>query len=119
MVGGRLPHTPRADGVPRSTSPGPIGRQHDGAERARARNYASRARFAVTVGGNVFRMSRIRRGGFIFITSIADHAPRHVHVYRGRRLVVKWDLDNDQPMVGSATKAIRKHIVALRKEGRV
>ena len=39
-------------------------------------------------------MARIRRGGYIFITWIGDHSPRHVHVYRDGKLVVKWDLDN-------------------------
>ncbi len=64
-------------------------------------------------------MSRIRRGGFIFVTFVGDHAPRHVHVYRDDRLVVKWDLDNEQPMEGSATRAIRKVIDTLVGEGKL
>jgi hypothetical protein len=39
-------------------------------------------------------MSKIRRGGFVFVTWKGDHPPRHLHVYRDRRFVVKWDLDN-------------------------
>ena len=64
-------------------------------------------------------MSRIRRGGFILVTFVGDHAPRHVHVYRDSQLVVKWDLDNGQAMEGLATRAILKIIDALVKEGKL
>ena len=64
-------------------------------------------------------MSRIRRGGFIFVTFVGDHAPRHVHVYRDRRLVVKWDLENRQPMEGAATGQVLKLIAGLVKEGKL
>jgi hypothetical protein len=40
-----------------------------------------------------------------------------VHVYRDSRLVVKWDLDSDQPMEGAASRALRKLIQALVEEG--
>jgi hypothetical protein len=33
-------------------------------------------------------MSRIRRGNYVFVTWSGDHDPRHVHVYRGSRLVL-------------------------------
>ena len=33
-------------------------------------------------------------GGYVFIAWKSDHPPRHVHVYRQGRLVVKWDLDH-------------------------
>jgi hypothetical protein len=64
-------------------------------------------------------MSRIRRGGFLFVTFVGDHAPRHVHVFRDSRLVVKWDLDNDQPMEGTASRRIRALIEELRRDGRL
>jgi hypothetical protein len=60
---------------------------------------------------------RIRRGGYIFITWKSDHPPAHVHVYRDGRLVVKWDLENDVPMKGSAPAAVLRLIHALREEG--
>jgi hypothetical protein len=34
-------------------------------------------------------------------------------------LVVKWDLDNDRPMVGAASKKILRFILELRREGRL
>jgi hypothetical protein len=37
-------------------------------------------------------MGKIRRGGYVFISWKSDHPPRHVHVYREGRLIVKWDL---------------------------
>jgi Domain of unknown function (DUF4160) len=64
-------------------------------------------------------VSRVRRGGFIFVTFVGDHALRHVHVYRDSRLVVKWDLDNNQPMEGVAPRAVLKLIEALVEEGKL
>ena len=37
----------------------------------------------------------------MFLGWIGDHGPRHVHVYRDGTLVVKWDLENWQPMKGT------------------
>ena len=48
-------------------------------------------------------MGKIRRGGYVFITWVGDHPPRHVHVYRDGKLVVKWDLENRVAMNGHAT----------------
>jgi hypothetical protein len=62
-------------------------------------------------------MARIRRGGYIFLTWVGDHTPRHVHVYRDGKLVVKWDLDNRMPMVGEANRRILSLIDELESEG--
>lgn len=62
-------------------------------------------------------MGKIRRGGYIFVTWKGDHFPRHVHVYRDGRLLVKWDLDNHKPMVGQATRRVRALIKELETEG--
>jgi len=62
-------------------------------------------------------MARIRRGGYIFITWVGDHSPRHVHVYRDGKLVVKWDLDNKKPMVGEVNRRILDLIEELEAEG--
>jgi hypothetical protein len=64
-------------------------------------------------------VGKVRREGYIFLWWKSDHDPRHVHVYRHRRLVVKWDLDNDRPMVGGASKKILRLIRELRQEGRL
>ena len=64
-------------------------------------------------------MGKVRRGGYIFLGWKSDHAPRHVHVYRHGRLIVKWDLDNERPMVGAASKKIVRLIRELRQEGRL
>ncbi len=55
----------------------------------------------------------------MFVTYIGDHAPRHVHVYRDSRLVVKWDLEHNEAMEGQANRSILKHIDQLRREGRL
>ena len=62
-------------------------------------------------------MAKLRRGGFIFLTWKGDHAPRHVHVYRGGRLVLKWDLDNGKVMEGKPTRRILDLIRELQTEG--
>lgn len=62
-------------------------------------------------------MGKVRRGGYIFLTWKSDHSPRHVHVYRDGVLVVKWDLDNKQPMSGKATWRVRTLIEKLDAEG--
>ena len=64
-------------------------------------------------------MPRISRGNYTFITYVGDHGPYHVHVYKDRKLVVKWDLENSQAMEGKANSRVRKHIAQLKKEGRI
>ena len=63
------------------------------------------------------QMAKVRRGGFLFITWKGDHSPRHVHVYRDGALVVKWDLDRSTPMVGKASRRVRRLIETLEREG--
>jgi hypothetical protein len=62
-------------------------------------------------------MSKFRRGGHVFVTWVGDHAPRHVHVYREGRLVVKWDLERWQAMEGSAPARVRRLLKELVEEG--
>jgi hypothetical protein len=64
-------------------------------------------------------VGQIRLGGYIVISWRSDHPPRHVHVYREGRLIVKWDLDNGRPMRGSASRALVGLIRALQAEGRL
>lgn len=62
-------------------------------------------------------MGKIRRGNYVFTTSIGDHRPRQVHVYKDSRLVVKWDLESNRPMSGRPTARIVALIQALQAEG--
>ncbi len=64
-------------------------------------------------------MPKIRRGGYVFLSWIGDHGPRHVHVYRDGRLVVKWDLDNHLAMKGQITARIRRLIEELVEKGKL
>lgn len=64
-------------------------------------------------------MPKIRRGNHIFQSWIGDHSPRHVHVYRDGKLIVKWDLENDMAMKGKATRRILEKIRDLQREGRI
>ena len=60
-------------------------------------------------------MGKYRRGGYVFITWKGDHPPRHV--YRDGTVIVKWDLDNQKPMKGVATRRILELIHQLEAEG--
>jgi hypothetical protein len=62
-------------------------------------------------------VGKIRRGNYVFLFYVGDHAPRHVHVYRERKLVVKWDLENRRAMKGQANPRILELIIELEAEG--
>jgi uncharacterized protein YggU (UPF0235/DUF167 family) len=62
-------------------------------------------------------MGKIRRGGYVFVTWKGDHSPRHVHVYRDGRLVVKWNLEARVPMKGKANARILSLLLELEEEG--
>jgi hypothetical protein len=53
------------------------------------------------------------------VTWIGDHAPKHVHVYDDRGLVVKWDLDHEVPMQGRPAQRVLDLIRELQREGRL
>jgi len=62
-------------------------------------------------------VGKVRRGNYVFVTWKGDHSPRHVHVYKDGRLVVKWNLDDRLPMKGKATARLRQLIAELQAEG--
>ena len=62
-------------------------------------------------------MTKVRRGGYIFMTWQGDHAPRHVHVLRDGRLILKGDLEVHRPMEGFATGKLVALIRELEEEG--
>jgi hypothetical protein len=64
-------------------------------------------------------MPKVRRGNYVFLAGVGDHGPRHVHVYRDRRLVVKWDLESWKTMRGRPTARVLGLIRQLVKEGRL
>ncbi len=64
-------------------------------------------------------MPKVRRGDYVFIARRGDHPPRHVHVYRNGRLIVKWDLENGKPMKGKASAKILDLIEQLADERRL
>jgi hypothetical protein len=55
----------------------------------------------------------------VFVTWIGDHAPRHVHVYKDRRLMLIWDLENEVAMEGRPESRILELIHRLQEEGRL
>lgn len=64
-------------------------------------------------------MGKIRRGGYVFLTWKGDHTPRHVHVFRDSRLVLKWDLEAGRTMSGKGDRRLLRLIGALVAEGKL
>jgi hypothetical protein len=52
----------------------------------------------------------------VFIAWKGDHGPRHVHVYKDAKLVVKWDLDANVAMKGRPTAQVVALIEKLKRE---
>jgi hypothetical protein len=53
----------------------------------------------------------------VFLVWKGDHSPRHVHVYKDGRLILKWDLENRKAMKGKPTKRVLALIEQLEEEG--
>ena len=62
-------------------------------------------------------MTKVRRGGYVFLTWKGDHSPRHVHVYCDGKFVLKWDLENRKPMTGCGSQRVIRLILELESEG--
>jgi hypothetical protein len=55
----------------------------------------------------------------VFVTWKGDHTPRHVHVYRDGKFIVKWDVENQKPMKGAAPNRVVELIEELEAEGQL
>lgn len=64
-------------------------------------------------------MGKVRRGGYVFLSYVSDHGPKHVHVYKDGSLIVKWDLDHGVPMKGKASPKLLDLIHQLQAEERL
>jgi len=64
-------------------------------------------------------VGKIRRGGYVFITWVGDHDPKHVHVFKNGKEVLKWNLEARVVIEGKATKRVKKLIAGLLKEGKL
>jgi hypothetical protein len=64
-----------------------------------------------------FIMGKVKRSNYVFLTWKGDHSPKHVHVYKNSRLVLKWDLENNKAMKGKATKKLIALFKELQEEG--
>jgi hypothetical protein len=63
------------------------------------------------------RVGKVRRENYVFLTWKGDHSPRHVHVYRDGKLILKWNLDAGVPMKGKSTARLVRLILELDKKG--
>jgi hypothetical protein len=63
-------------------------------------------------------VGKIRKGNYVFLTWIGDHG-HHVHIYKDKKQVLKWDMDLNVAIEGKLTKKLLKLIDELKKEGRL
>ncbi len=59
---------------------------------------------------------KVRRGNYLFLTWTGNHGPRHVHVYKDGKMILKWDLENSKAMRGRPTKRVLALIRELQAE---
>ena len=64
-------------------------------------------------------MGKLKRGGYIFMSWIGDHSPKHVHIYNDKGFLLKWDLERSKPIEGKASKKLIRMIQALVEEGKL
>ena len=64
-------------------------------------------------------MGKIRRGNYVFLTWVGDHDPKHVHIFKDRIWIAKWDLESSNVMEGKVSARVRKLIEQLKEEGRL
>ena len=64
-------------------------------------------------------MSKVKRGGYVFIRWKGDHDPPHVHIYKDDHLVAKVDLAEFELLEGSINSKILYILIALCKEGKL
>jgi hypothetical protein len=62
-------------------------------------------------------VGKVRRGNYTFLTWKGDHSPRHVHVYKDGKLIVKWNMDDWVAMKGKPTARVLQLIAELKEEG--
>ncbi len=51
------------------------------------------------------------------MTFKGDHPPRHVHIFRGKKLVARWDLTNQRVLSGAVSSRLRQYLKELYEEG--
>jgi hypothetical protein len=61
-------------------------------------------------------MPKVRRGGYIFVTYIGDHDPRHVHIFRDGKEIAKWNLEASVLMSGAVHRKLLKVLAELVNE---
>ncbi len=62
-------------------------------------------------------MGKIRRGNLIFVWFVGDHSPPRVHIFKDRRLLARWNLEDWQPLSGKIDGRTEKILRELLNEG--
>ncbi len=64
-------------------------------------------------------MGREKRGGYLIEWWIGDHLPKHVHVYKNGKEMVKVELPGFTVLKGKLNKKLKNILMELIKEGRI
>ena len=53
--------------------------------------------------------------GYVFITFKGDHRPYHVHIYKDRKEIGRWDIENQKTMDGfEINNNLKSALIALK-----
>ena len=62
---------------------------------------------------------KIKKGNYFFVAYKGDHGPRHVHIYKDRKMIAKWDLENNLVMKGRMSGRLKKILNELILENKL
>lgn len=63
----------------------------------------------------LYLMSRKKMRGYVFITFKGDHRPYHVHIYKDRKEIGRWDIENQKTMDGfEINNNLKSALIALK-----
>ena len=64
-------------------------------------------------------MGREKRGGYIIEWWMADHNPKHVHIYKNNKEIAKVVVPSMRVLSGRINRKLKNIIDELLKEGRI
>jgi len=60
-------------------------------------------------------MTRKKLLGYVFESFKGDHRPYHVHIYKDKREIGRWDIENQRPMDGfEINSTLRSALIELK-----
>jgi hypothetical protein len=64
-------------------------------------------------------MGILKRGGYLFVSWIGDHSPRHVHIFKDQKCIAKYDLEKMKLISGTINSRVLNFIKELISQGKL